>query len=178
MNTLNTLSKTIPLSFTIFILLLPHLALPAEVQAPPKEYTSVEQRRLDQMVSREDNNILQKREELTVRKKSLKTLEDLVDKKLAEIDKKLEKLKKLQSKIEDLLAEKSAEEKKRIKGLASIYEKMSPEKSSMALSGLDQQLAADLLANMKIKAAAKILDQISDKKATQLSTAFSTIQLE
>jgi len=175
---MNTLSKTVPLSITVIILLLPYLALPADVQSPPKEYSSVEQRRLDQMILQEDSNILQKQEELTIRKKSLKTLENLVDKKLAEIDKKLEKLRKLQNKIENLLAEKSAEEKKRIKGLASIYGKMSPDKASLALSGLDQQLAADLLANMKIKAAAKILDQISDKKATQLSTAFSTIQLE
>ena len=55
---------------------------------------------------------------------------------------------------------------------------MSPEKAALAMTGLEQQLAADLLANMKVKAAAKILDQIAKQKATDLSTTFSTLQLE
>ena len=54
---------------------------------------------------------------------------------------------------------------------------MSPVKAAQAIAGLDHQLAADLLANMKVKAAAKILDQISKQKATELSTTFSTLQL-
>ena len=106
------------------------------------------------------------------------TLEGGVDKKLAEIDNKLDQLRKLQQKIESLLEKKSAEEKKRLQGLAKIYEKMNPAKASLAIAGLDQQLAADLLANMKVKSAAKILDQSSKQKATQLSTTFSTLQLE
>jgi flagellar motility protein MotE (MotC chaperone) len=55
---------------------------------------------------------------------------------------------------------------------------MEPAKAAQAITGLEEQLAADLLANMKVKAAAKILDQISKQKATELSTAFSTLQLE
>jgi flagellar motility protein MotE (MotC chaperone) len=55
---------------------------------------------------------------------------------------------------------------------------MAPTKAAQAITGLDEQLAADLLANMKVKAAAKILDQISKQKATELSTTFSTLQLE
>jgi flagellar motility protein MotE (MotC chaperone) len=39
-------------------------------------------------------------------------------------------------------------------------------------------LAADLLASMKKKAAARILDQLAKQKATELSTTFSTLQLE
>ena len=84
----------------------------------------------------------------------------------------------MQKKIELLLADKSAEENKRIQNLAVIYAKMSPVKAAQAITGLDQQLAADLLAGMKVRAAAKILDQISKQKATELSTTFSTLQLE
>lgn len=118
------------------------------------------------------------REEIALRKKDLKTLEEGVDKKLTEIDGKLEELRKLHNKIELLLAGKSAQEKKKVQELASIYQKMSPDKAALAISGLEQQLAADLLANMKVNAAAKILDQISRQKATELSTIFSTLQLE
>ncbi|MGB3212383.1 MAG: hypothetical protein WBB19_16900 [Desulforhopalus sp.] len=126
----------------------------------------------------ERQNIRREREEIALRKKELKTLEGGVDKKLAEMDKKLEELRKLQDKIELLLADKSAKENKRVQELASIYQKMSPAKAALAITGLDKQLAADLLANMKVKAAAKILDQISKQKATELSKTFSTLQLE
>ena len=172
------LSQTVVLTATAVLLLSTNSTLHAADQPSQEEYSSVEERRLHHIVTQDGANIRKEREELAIRKKELKTLEDVVDKKLAEIDNKLEELRKLQNKIELLLTAKSAEEKKRIKGLASIYEKMNPEKASLALSGLDQQLASDLLGNMKVKAAAKILDQISKKKATQLSTTFSTIQLE
>ena len=55
---------------------------------------------------------------------------------------------------------------------------MDPIKAALALSGLEQQLAADLLANMKVKAAAKILDSLNKPQATEISKTFSTIQLE
>jgi flagellar motility protein MotE (MotC chaperone) len=115
---------------------------------------------------------------MDLHKKELKSLEEGVDKKLADIDRKLEELKNLQKKIETALAAKTAAEKKRIENLAVIYEKMTPAKAALAMSGLEQKLAADLLANMKAKAAAKILDQIAKQKATDLSTTFSTLQLE
>jgi flagellar motility protein MotE (MotC chaperone) len=143
-----------------------------------KEYSSVEERRIETSILQERENIRKEREDIALREKELKTLEESVDKKLAEMDNKLEQLKQQQKKIEALLAEKTTDEKKRIKNLAGIYEKMTPAKAALSMSGLEQQLAADLLANMKVKAAAKILDEISKQKATELSTAFSTLQIE
>lgn len=141
-------------------------------------YGSVEERRIENTILQERANIRKEREEISLRKKELKTLEEGVDKKLADMDNKLEELKQLQKKIELLLTDKSAEEKKRIQNLAIIYAKMKPAKAASALSDLDRQLAADMLANMKVKSAAKILDQISKEIATELSTTFSTLQLE
>lgn len=142
------------------------------------DYGSVEERRIAHSILEERANLQIEREDIALRKKELKTLEDGVDKKLTEIDDKLEELKKLQNKIELLLGEKSTIENKRIQELAGIYQKMEPAKAAQAITGLEEQLAADLLANMKVKSAAKILDQISKQKATELSTAFSTLQLE
>ncbi len=105
-------------------------------------------------------------------------LEEGVDKKLAEFDTKLESLKSLQNKIETLMEEKSAIEKKQIESLAKIYEKMIPAKAAIALSGLEQQLASDLLGKMKVKSAAKILNQVSKQKTTEISTTYTTLQLE
>lgn len=161
----------------LFLIFLPQSVL-AKDTSPLKNYGSVEERRIENSIVQERTSIRKEREEISMRKKELKTLEEGVDKKITVIDMKLEELKKLQNKIESLLVGKSAKEKKKLEELATIYQKMSPLKAAMILTDLDQQLAADLLANMKVKSAAKILDQISKQKATELSTTFTTLQLE
>ena len=170
--------KTFTLIAAVTLLFCGYLSLQAADTPDSDQYSSVEERRLQNVIIQERAHIQKQRAEIVMKKKELKTLEGGVDKKLAEIDNKLDQLRKLQQKIESLLEKKSAEEKKRLQGLAKIYEKMNPAKASLAIAGLDQQLAADLLANMKVKSAAKILDQSSKQKATQLSTTFSTLQLE
>lgn len=161
----------------IFLALLPTKGQ-ADDAASPKNYGSVEERRIDHTITQERANLRQEREDIDLRKKELKTLEEGVDKKLTEMDRKLEELRKLRDKIESLLAGKSIEEKKRLQELAGIYQKMAPVKAAQVISSLDQQLAADLLASMKVKAAANILNQISKQKATEISTTFSTLPIE
>ena len=156
---------------------------PATVKAQdasqaPEQFKSVEERRLYNSIETERAGIREEQKQLELKKIELKSIEEGVDKKLAEMDTKLEELKTLRKQIETLLAAKSEAEVKKTQELAKIYEKMSPDKAAVALTGLDKQLAADLLANMKVKSAAKILDQISQQKARELSTTFSTIQLE
>ncbi len=141
-------------------------------------YSSVEERRLHALMQKERENVLKDKKVLALKENELKTLEAAVDKKIGEIDAKLDELRKLQSKIEELLAVKSAEENKRVQNLGKIFEKMAPEKAALALSGMDQRLATDLLATMKPKSAAKVLNMLDRKKAAQLSTTFSTIQIE
>ncbi len=141
-------------------------------------FSSVEERRLYNQMQKERSNLEQDKKELDIRENELKTLEESVDKKIAEIDTKIEELKKLQKKIESLLAEKSIEEKRRTKELSTIFEKMAPEKAALAIIGMEPSLATELLANMKPKSAAKILNQVDKKHASELSTNFTTIQLE
>lgn len=164
----------------LFLMMTNRISLAAETteEPAPPEYSSVEERRLMETAKEEHGSSPGEKEQLELQKKELKTLEETVDKKLAEIDSKIAELKKQQQKLAELMAEKSAAELKKTEELAKIYEKMSPEKAALAISGLEQQLAADLLAKMKVKSAAKILDQITKQKATELSTTFSTIQLE
>ncbi len=161
-----------------FFLFSPHQGQAAAEDTEKDSFNSVEERRIDNTIQQERANIRKEREDMDLRKKELKSLEEGVDKKLADIDRKLGELQNLQKQIETLLTAKAAEEKKRIENLAGIYEKMAPAKAALAMSGLEQQLAADLLASMKKKAAARILDQLAKQKATELSTTFSTLQLE
>ena len=154
------------------------LSLSPAAFSAENNYSSVEERRIEKTIIEERAKIRQEREEIDLRKKELKSLEEGVDKKLAEIDSKLESLKSLQNRIETLLEEKSAIEQKQIESLAKIYAKMNPAKAALALSGLEQQLASDLLGKMKVKSAAKILDQVSKQKTTEISTTYTTLQLE
>ncbi len=169
-----------PTLFVVFLALLPQNIQAADSSSldSVKDYGSVEERRLDATILQERTSIRREREDIALRKKELKTLEEGVDKKLTEMDAKLEELRQLQKKIAALLADKSVIEKKRIQDLANIYQKMSPDKAALAITELDQQLAADLLANMKVKSAAKILDQTSKLKTTEISNSFTSIQIE
>ena len=141
-------------------------------------FSSVEERRLYTKLQNERDNLEEEKKVLALKEKELKTLEEEADKKLKLLDEKLEKLKKVQKKIESLLAEKDIEEQKKIKDLGLIYAKMSPDRAAQALSAMDVQLAADLMANIKVKAAAKILDRMDKAKASELSTTFTTIKVE
>ena len=169
--------KNITLIYAISTLILLCSLTPAAFSAE-NNYSSVEERRIEKTILEKRATILKEREEIDLRKKELKSLEEGVDKKLAEIDTKLEALKSLQNRIEALLEEKSAVEQKKIESLAKIYEKMNPVKAALALTGLEQQLAADLIGKMKVKKAAKILDQVSKQKTTEISTNYTTLQLE
>lgn len=142
------------------------------------EYKSVEERRLYEVLKEERNNLEEKRKDLSLQEKELKTLQVEADKKLELLDKKLTELKILQAKIDESLAKKDVKELKKVKDLSLIYAKMAPDRAALAMTNLNAQLAADLLANMKVKSAAKILDRMDKAQASQLSTTFTTIKVE
>ncbi len=152
--------------------------IPAGWAEEEPEYSSVEERRIAEAIGKERKRIRQEWIKIDLRKKELKVIEEGVDKKLAEIDSKLTQLRIQQKKIEKLLAKKSIAEKKRIASLAKIYAKMTPVRAAQAMAGLDEQLASDILEQMKIKPAAKILDASSRQKATNLSKTYSTIPVK
>lgn len=168
---------------TLLVVLVLITCLDKKLFAQPEESTgqaasSVEQRRLETTIASERQILLEEKKALELRENELKTLEEAVDKKLAEIDRKIAELQQQQKKLEEVLARKDVEEQAKVKELSKIYERMAPDKAALALSGLDQRLAADILANMKVKAAAKVLDSLNKQKAVELSETFSTIQLE
>ena len=80
--------------------------------------------------------------------------------------------------LEELLAKKDQAEKDKIKNLSKIYESMEPGKAAMAITGLDQQLAAELLANMRTRSAAQILDNLDNQQTTEISRLFLSLQPE
>jgi flagellar motility protein MotE (MotC chaperone) len=150
----------------------------AESILEKKDFNSVEERRLYTVLKNERDNLVDAKKALILKEKELKTLATEADKKLKLLDEKLKELQKLQDRITESLATKDAEEVRKTKELSLIYAKMSPDRAALAIAGLDEQLAADLLANMKIKSAAKILDRLDKVKASKLSRTFTTIKVE
>lgn len=148
----------------------------AATQEP--QYSSVEERRIFALVKEERQKMEEARSALDLRENELKTLEASVDNTIDAIDGKLEELKEFHKKIENLLAEKTDREKKRVEELSLIYEKMAPGRAALAMTGMEPQLATELLAGMKPKAAAKILDMLKRQKTSELSSAFTTLQIE
>ena len=130
------------------------------------------------MLQNERDNLEEERKVIALKEKELKTLQEEADKKIELLDTKLAELKEVQAKIEVLLAEKDVQELKKTKDLSLIYAKMTPDRAALAMATIDGQLAADLLANMKVKSAAKILDRMDKLKASELSTTFTTIKVE
>jgi flagellar motility protein MotE (MotC chaperone) len=150
---------------------------PVEVKKKTS-FKSVEERRLYAILQNERDNLEEEKKVIALKEKELKTLQEEADKKLELLDEKLAELQKTQKKIEELLAEKDARELKKTKDLSLIYAKMTPDKAALAMTALEEQLAANLLASMKVKSAAKILDRMDKVKASQLSTTFTTIKVE
>jgi len=143
-----------------------------------ENFDSVEERRLYTNLQNERDNLEDEKKVMSLKEKELKTLQVEADKKIKLLDDKLSELKSVQAKIEELLANKSVLELKKTKDLSLIYAKMTPDRAALAMAALDEQLAADLLANMKVKSAAKILDRMDKLTASQLSTTFTTIKVE
>ncbi len=151
---------------------------PAPNLLQKKNFSSVEERRLYTVLQNERDNLEEEKKVLALKEKELKTLEEEVDKKLKQLDEKLTMLKEVQKKIEKLLAEKDLKELEKVKDLGLIYAKMLPDRAAQAMVAIDPKLAAELLANMKVKSAAKILDRMDKAKASELSTTFTTIKVE
>ncbi len=137
------------------------------------KFSSVEERRLYQTLQQERETLHEEKKLLVIKEKELKTLKVEVDKKLEQVNLKIKEVQKIKNEIEALLIQKDQKELKRIKELSKIYEKMTPNKAAITISSLDLQLAADLLANMKVKSAARILDKLDKGTASRLSKTFA-----
>jgi len=136
---------------------------------------SVEERRIVASIRKERSNILQQNEELEKKRIALKTLE-------GEVDKKLDQLKKLRLELRNYLASKekiiSTDEKarlQRIKNLSKIYEKMDPIQAAAVLAALDDDITMSLLAQMRKKSAAAIMDILTQEKNARLTTEYTAL---
>lgn len=136
------------------------------------DFSSVEERRLHVRIIEEQDALIDKKKALVLEETRLEKLRAEVDLKLEEIDRKLNEMESQKMALEALLEEKQVQEQQRIKGLGRIYENMDPLLAAEALADLDREVAAAILATMKPRPAAKILNGLSREEATEISRLF------
>ena len=130
---------------------------------------SVESRRLQARMAEAQPNVTEQKKNLLLQEHQLQNLKKAIDESLEEMDLKLAQIEREQARLESLLTQKQSEEAKQLRQLGKIYENMEPAKAALAISDFDKQLAATLLGLMRPRAAGKILDNLSEDQATELS---------
>lgn len=131
--------------------------------------SSVEARRLQARMEEAQQNVTEQKKSLLLQEHQLQILKTAIDESLEEMELKLDQIRSEQARLESLLAQKQSEETKQLRQLSKIYENMVPAKAALAINDLDPQLAASILGLMRPRAAGRILDNLSDSQATELS---------
>jgi flagellar motility protein MotE (MotC chaperone) len=130
--------------------------------------TSVTERRIQAAIQTELKKITLRDKALEKQEMELKTLK-------AEVDKKLSELNKVRAEVSRQLERKSEQETVKVTTLSKIYEKMEPANAAAVIADLDLELSVEILQNMKVKAAGRVLDNLDTKTAAKLSTSFPAL---
>lgn len=130
--------------------------------------SSVTERRIEAAIQTELQKIRLRDKALEKRELELKTLQ-------SEVDKKLTELNKVRKEVSRLLERKTEQESVKVKTLSKIYEKMEPSNAAAIIADLDAELSVEILQNMKVKAAGRVLDNLDAKTAAKLSSSFPAL---
>ncbi|MGE4543828.1 MAG: MotE family protein [Pedobacter sp.] len=130
--------------------------------------SSVTERRIEAAIQTELQKIRIRDKALEKQEMELKTLQ-------SEVDKKLTELNKVRNEVSRLLERKTEQESVKVKTLSKIYEKMEPANAAAIIADLDLELSVEILQNMKVKAAGRVLDNLDAKTAAKLSSSFPAL---
>ena len=130
--------------------------------------SSVTERRIEAAIQTELQKIRIRDKALEKQEMELKTLQ-------SEVDKKLTELNKVRKEVSRLLERKTEQESVKVKTLSKIYEKMEPSNAAAVIADLDLELSVEILQNMKVKAAGRVLDNLDAKTAAKLSSSFPAL---
>ena len=125
-----------------------------------------------QLVKNSETDELDKLYKLTERKKELDLKEEELNKKAKEIDaqkiyveQKLKELEEYRAKISNLLQDRVKTDATKIENLVQIYSNMRPNQAAKVFETMDEDLVIEILAKMKKKTAADVLNLMKAEKA-------------
>ncbi len=156
-------------SMLVFLLLAADRGL-AEQQLPAEgPFPSVEERRLQVRIIEEHDTLASEKKAQLIKEKKLRSLEADIDRKLQEIDQKLADMAEQKAALEELLGRIDEARHQRLENLGTVYENMNPIQASRALNNLEIGMAADILAAMRPRSAARIINGLAPEKASEIS---------
>ncbi len=115
-------------------------------------------------------DLLQRRQQLDDKEKSLAQREALLDAGKQEIDKKVQELTGLRDEIQNLLKKQTDEETARIASLVKIYEGMKPKDAARIFNTLDMDILLEVVAKMSERKSAPIIAAMDAERARGLTT--------
>lgn len=133
--------------------------------APPKTWTEEEVALFKQLEAR--------KKQLDAREQELSKLEEELQRQRGELERRLASLNEVRASIAAKLEDKVKIDQQKVESLVSVYANMKPNQAAKVIEGLNEDLAVEVLAKMKNKAAAAILNLMDAEKAKKLSERFA-----
>lgn len=118
-------------------------------------------------------DLVARKEALDSREKELEKLESELQKQKSEIERRMTKLQKIRREISSVLSARVNEDQEKVKKLVEFYSNMKPAKAAKIFGEINEDLAVEILGQMKKKNAAQIMNLLEPVKAQKLSEKFA-----
>ncbi len=118
-------------------------------------------------------SFLKRKQELDAREDELNRLEAELKRQQEELDKKLTEVQKIRGDISKMLEERVTSDGDKVETLVQVYSTMKPGQAAKVFEEMEEDLAIEILAKMKKKSAAEIMNLIRPEKLKIFSEKFA-----
>jgi flagellar motility protein MotE (MotC chaperone) len=115
----------------------------------------------------------QRKLELDMREKELTELEEELQKQKVELDKRIAQLEEMRGQIAQVLKDRVEVDQEKVNKLVDLYSNMKPKQAADVIGSINEDLAVEILAKMKKKSAAEIMNLLPPEKARMLSEKYT-----
>lgn len=115
----------------------------------------------------------QRKDELDLREKELSELEEELQKQKVELDKRIVQLEEMRNQIAQILKDRVEVDQEKVTKLVDLYSNMKPKQAADVIGSINEDLAVEVLAKMKKKNAAEIMNLLPADKARTLSEKYT-----
>jgi flagellar motility protein MotE (MotC chaperone) len=115
----------------------------------------------------------ERKEELDQREKELNELEEELQRQKVELEKRVVQLEEMRTQIATTLKDRVEVDQEKVNKLVDLYSNMKPKQAADVIGNLNDDLAIEVLAKMKKKSAAEIMNLIPADKARALSEKYT-----
>jgi flagellar motility protein MotE (MotC chaperone) len=115
----------------------------------------------------------QRKEELDRREKELSELEEELQRQKVELDKRIQQLEDTRNQIAQILKDRVEVDQEKVAKLVDLYSNMKPKQAAEVIGSINEDLAVEVLAKMKKKSAAEIMNLLPAEKSRVLSEKYT-----